>query len=97
MASIELMNSYMPQAEQHIFSAFLNALTEKPSAALMAVILQVEFHANQDYRTFCLSLQQYLKDGKKTRFIESFDSLADTSKSFVNDAKGAMFIKALVG
>ena len=97
VASIELMNSYMPRAEQHIFSAFLNVLTEKPSAGLMAAILQVEFHANQDYRAFCLSLQRYLKDGRKASFIEDFDSLADTSKSFVNEAKGALFIKALVG
>lgn len=95
--SIRLMNAYMPRAEQHIFSAFLNNLAEKPSADLMEVVLQAEFHANQDYRTFCLSLQQYLKDGNKNRFVENFNSLAETSKSFVNDAKGALFIKALLG
>lgn len=95
VTSLELMNQYMPRAEEHILSIFLNFLRERPSAALMAVILKVEFRANRDFNKFCLSLKKYLEDGDKLDFIESFNALAETSKSFVMDAKGT-FIKALL-
>lgn len=96
VTSIELMNQYMPSAEQHILSTFLNSLKERPSAALMAAILKVQFFANQDYSDFCLSLEAYLQDGNRALFIESFNALNDTSKTFITDAKGAVFIKKLL-
>lgn len=95
VTSLELMNQYMPRAEQHILSTFLSSLRERPSAALMAAILKVEFQGNRDFYNFCLSLKKYLEDGNKSDFIENFNALAETSKSFVMDTKGT-FIKALL-
>ncbi|WP_027619422.1 glycosyltransferase family 2 protein [Pseudomonas sp. Pse1] len=96
VSSIKLMNKYMPVAEQHLFSTFLNSLAERPSAELMAEIKEVEFNVNQDYFEFCLSLDKYLKDLNKSDFVESYSALNDSSKSFIMDAKGAVFIKNLL-
>lgn len=95
VTSLELMNQYMPRAEQHILSIFLNSLRERPSSVLMETILKVEFQANRDFYKLCLSLKKYLEDGSKSDFLESFSTLAETSKSFVMDAKGA-FVKTLL-
>ena len=38
VSSIELMNEYMPSAEQHIFSTLLNSLAQRPTAKLMEAV-----------------------------------------------------------
>lgn len=97
VSSIELMNKYMPSAEQHIFSTFLNSLTQRPTAKLMEVVKSSDFKINEEYSRFCRLLEQFLDDENQVNFIEGFNSLHDSTKSFIKDAKGALFIKALVG
>jgi hypothetical protein len=59
--SIELLIKYCPEAEEHIFSIFINTLEKEPNIKLVELMSNLKFTKYSRYREFILSLIAHMK------------------------------------
>ncbi|WP_172681812.1 glycosyltransferase family 2 protein [Pseudomonas sp. P1.8] len=83
--SIELLVKYCPDAEEHIFSIFLNMLEEKPDARILQLVRSLKFAKYTKCRDFIAALSAhvespahgYLKDFAKVCGEDLLKQIAD--------------------
>lgn len=95
--SIELLAKHCPEAEEHIFTLFIDTLEKEPSSDLLQMIGALKFTKYKIYKDFCDAVSAHLsspKSGHLKAFSESCDSdflkkIADPGnkkRKFISDA-----------
>lgn len=101
--SIELLVKYCPDAEEHIFTIFIDTLDKAPSLEILELIGGVKFTKYRVYKNFVEALCAHMMSPKKGHlktFAESCDldflkKVADSSnkrRKFVSDAIRAVSV-----
>jgi hypothetical protein len=83
--SIEMMVEFCPEAEEHIFSTFINLLAKEPDPTIIKLMNGLEFAKNTKFKGFVEALTGHIEEPTKGYLQTFISTCADDFKKQIAD------------